>query len=190
MAHQTNYLHVEKLIYFSQTVFNWSSLLWKSREDYYRPKLFTSFFTLSETNRHTNCQKYGSCKKPFLQCLCYWHNLLRLILFFPCGNWKTFLIKDDRYPEVLFNPHILVFFGTSYSEDDCIYFLSPQYTKVGNTKVPEWSSHISNFYIMIFWSNFVFWCTTFFFMNEKCLKHLKHLWRHFLTQIIVFANSL
>ena len=70
-----------------------------------------------------NRQKYNSCERPFLQCVCYWHNLLREMFFILCNNWKVlFLIKDDRFPEVLFNRHVPVFFEASDSKEFCVSF--------------------------------------------------------------------
>ena len=40
------------------------------------------------------------------------------MLLIPCENWKTqFLIKVYRYPEVLFNPHVLAFSETNNSKE-------------------------------------------------------------------------
>ena len=48
----------------------------------------------------------------------------------------------------------------------------------------------TNFYIMIFQTNFIFWSTTFFFMNEKFLKYLKPLWKTcFFWQKSIFLQT-
>ena len=49
----------------------------------------------------TRTFKSSSCKKIFLQCICYRCNLLQWMSFIPCGNWKTFLTKVYRYFEIL-----------------------------------------------------------------------------------------
>ena len=46
--------------------------------------------------------KTDSCKNPFLQCICYCHELLRLMFFILCDTLKTLLfIKICRYSEIL-----------------------------------------------------------------------------------------
>ena len=83
---------------------------------------------------------------------------------------------------------------------ECVFYclisaiLIPKLKYHANTKVPEWSSHISNFYIMVFWSTFSFWCTTFSFMNEnflafwKLLKILKaYFWHKLMFLQIVYS---
>ena len=46
-------------------------------------------------------------------------------------------------------------------------------------------------YSLNFLFTFVFWCTTFFFINEKFLKYLKLLWKHvFYDTNYCFINSL
>ena len=42
----------------------------------------------------------AAAKAIFLQCVCYWHNLLRWMFFLVCDNWKTLLfVKVYRYSE-------------------------------------------------------------------------------------------
>ena len=52
----SNYLRVEKEVYFSLTVFIWSSVLKKFKEDSYGPKYTISILSLSEKKRLTNLQ--------------------------------------------------------------------------------------------------------------------------------------
>ena len=52
----SNYLHVEKEVYFLLTVFIWSSVLKKFKEDSYGPKYTISILSLSEKKHLTNLQ--------------------------------------------------------------------------------------------------------------------------------------
>ena len=70
LAHQTKYLHKVKNFYFSQTMFIWSSFLYKCKDDSHGPKYTIVFFILSEKKRLTTF-KSSSCKKLFLQCVQY-----------------------------------------------------------------------------------------------------------------------
>ena len=54
--------------------------------------IYHTHFTLSEKKRPKGF-KCSSCKNPFFQCVCYWNDLLRLMLFIPCYNCKTLLFK-------------------------------------------------------------------------------------------------
>ena len=71
-------------------------------------------------------------QKPFLQRVYSWCKLFRKIIFVPCDNWKTMLfIKVYRYPEILFNRHVLVLFETSDLKKSYFNF----YLDYRNTKV-------------------------------------------------------
>ena len=62
---------------------------------------------------HSQIFKDSSCKKIFLQCLCYWYNLLRRMFSILCDTWKTiFLIKVYWYSVFLF-----------FFQPPCYYFL-------------------------------------------------------------------
>ena len=54
LARQT--IYVWKKVYFLLTVFIWSSVLKKFKEDSYGPKYTISILSLSEKKRHTNLQ--------------------------------------------------------------------------------------------------------------------------------------
>lgn len=43
LAHQNNYLHIEKQNCFLKSVFIWSTFFWKTKEDSHRPKHTTIF---------------------------------------------------------------------------------------------------------------------------------------------------
>ena len=73
-----------------------SSLLRKSKEDSYRPKYTISFVTLSEKKRLRNAQKYSNCEKSFLQCLCYWYNVLRSIRYF----YSMWQLEDNVFYKI------------------------------------------------------------------------------------------
>ena len=123
MAHQANYLNVQKLIYFPRTVFTWSSFLWKSKEDSCRLKYITSFFALSKTINTQTVKSIAATKNLFSSVYVISTTCFDKYFLIPCGNWKTlFLIKDDRYPEDLLNCHVLVFFETSNLKEYVFYF--------------------------------------------------------------------
>ena len=58
-------------------------------------KMYYIFLALSLKRNGSQTFKCSSSNKPFLQCICYWYNLLRQKCFFIlCDNWKTlFFIK-------------------------------------------------------------------------------------------------
>ena len=56
--------------------------------------ILATFFVLLLKRSDSQTFKYSSSKNPFLQCVCYCYNLLRLMFFILCDNWKTlFSIK-------------------------------------------------------------------------------------------------
>ena len=72
---------------FTQTVFNWSSPLYKSKR------------RLVQTKYHW--KKAAAAKNFFLRCVCYRCNLLRWMFFVPCDNWKLlFFLKVCRYCDI------------------------------------------------------------------------------------------
>ena len=81
---------------FTQTVFNWSSPLYKSKR------------RLVQTKYHW--KKAAAAKNFFLRCVCYRCNLLRWMFFVPCDNWKLlFFLKVCRYCDI-FSTVILSFY--------------------------------------------------------------------------------
>ena len=57
-----------------------------------------SYFVWKETSHKP--LKVAAAINPFLQCVCYWYNLLRWMFFILCDNWKTLLfMKVYRYSE-------------------------------------------------------------------------------------------
>ena len=58
------------------------------------------FHCLKRTNSQT--LKSSSCKKHFLQCVCYRHNLLLLMFLILFGNWKSlYFVKVCNYFEII-----------------------------------------------------------------------------------------
>ena len=123
----SNYFRKEKQIYFLQTVFIWSSFLWKSEEDSHRPKYTTSVFLCLKRNDSQTFKK-SNCKKHFLQCVFYWNNSLRYFSFHVIAGKHGFFFKVSRYPESLFNRHVLAFFETSDLKEVCILFIISRIT--------------------------------------------------------------
>ena len=53
--------------------------------------------------------KSGSCKNPFLQCVCYCYNLLQWMFFILCDNWKALLfMKVCHYSEIFLSAILLL----------------------------------------------------------------------------------
>ena len=76
------------------------SVFKKCKEDSYRPK-YTTRFLLCLKRNDSQIFKNSSCKKPFLQSVCYWFNLLWWMFFILCDNWNTlFFIKTSPFSEV------------------------------------------------------------------------------------------
>ena len=76
-----------------ETVYIWSSLLWKTKEDSHRPK-HTIVFLLCLKRNDSQASNSNNCKKLFLQCASYWYNLLGVMFFIPCGNSKTLVFLE------------------------------------------------------------------------------------------------
>ena len=51
---------------------------------------------LSEKKRLRNAQKYSNCEKSFLQCLCYWYNVLRSIRYF----YSMWQLEDNVFYKI------------------------------------------------------------------------------------------
>ena len=136
----------------------------------YRPK-YTSSFLICPNLNDSQTFKSSSCKKFFLQYVCYWCNLLRRMFFVPCDNWKTlFFLKVCRYYEI-FSTAISSFWKTSVFYiifTVTVLMLSPK------IKLPYT-------YLCIFISLF-FDSSTLFFINEIFLRNSKYPWKHVFTK--------
>ena len=117
LVHQTKYLHTANQIYFTQTVFIWSSLPYKSTED---PTEQSSLqvFLLCLNQNYSQTFKSSSCKQNFLQCVCYKCNLLRWIFLFQVITGSLSLLWH------YFNRHVIVFFERSVWKKSVFYFIS------------------------------------------------------------------
>ena len=70
--------------------------------------------------------KSGSWKQSFLQCVCYWYNLLRWMFFILCDNWKTLLfIKVYRYCGIFLYAMLLLSLKPVFWKKSVFYALSP-----------------------------------------------------------------
>ena len=95
----------------------------KTRTDQSIPRVF--LLCLKRNDPQTF--KSGSCKNPFLQCVCYWYNLLRWMFFILCDNWKTLLfMKVCRYSEIFLSAMLLLSLKTEFWKKSVFYTLSPQ----------------------------------------------------------------
>ena len=66
--------------------------------------------------------KSSSCKKHFLQCVCYRCNLLRWMFFISCGSWKTLLlIKVCRQFATLLTAILLLFLKQVFCKKSVFY---------------------------------------------------------------------
>ena len=93
----------------------------KTRTDQSIPRLFLCCLKRNDPQTF----KSGSCENPFLQCVCYWYDLLRWMFFILCDNWKTiFFIKVYRYSESFSNRHAVSFFGRSVLKEIRVFFIS------------------------------------------------------------------
>ena len=71
--------------------------------------------------------KSGSCKNPFLQCVCYYYNLLRWMFFILCDTWKKLLfMKVYRCSEIVLSAMLLLSLKPVYCKKSVFYALSPQ----------------------------------------------------------------
>ena len=79
---------------------------------------------LKETNDKSS--KSGSSKNPFLQCTCYWYNLLRWMFFILCENWKALLFMIVyRYSEILLTVMSLLSLKPLFWRKSVFHPLSP-----------------------------------------------------------------
>ena len=95
----------------------------KTRTDQSIPRVF--LLCLKRNDPQTF--KSGSCKNPFLQCVCYCYNLLRWMFFILCDNWKTLLfMKVCRYSEIFLSAMLLLSLKPVFWKKSAFYALSPQ----------------------------------------------------------------
>ena len=136
----------------------WSSLPWKSKEDSYRPK-YTSFFFTVKKETTNEPSKVLTRKNLFLQC--YWSVLFISVIGTTCfdvffhDNWKVlFFEKDYCWLEVLSNRHVLTFFEINNLKEIRILFFTSKTAVEFNTKTPKWSSRMS--YLVDFFNCCIF----------------------------------
>ena len=69
----------------------------------------------------------GFRKNLFLQCVCYWYNLLWWMFLILCDNWKTLLfIIVYHYPEIILTAMLLLSLKPVFWRKSAFYPLSPQ----------------------------------------------------------------
>ena len=125
-------LHIRLNIYIwrtklsSHTVFIWSSLLKKCKEDTYIPKYTTNFFAPSEKKPHKPF-KLAVAKRSFASVYIIDTTCFDEYFLFHAITRGFIVIQIYRYLEVWCNRHVAAFFETSILEGVCIlYPLSPQ----------------------------------------------------------------
>ena len=95
----------------------------KTRTDQSIPRVFLLCLKRNDPQTFTS----ASCKNPFLQCVCYWYNLLRWMFFILCDNWKTLLfMKVCRYSEIFLSAMLLLSLKPVFWKKSVFYALSPQ----------------------------------------------------------------
>ena len=108
-----------------QTVFIWSSVLWKIKEDSYRPKYITCFYFCLKRN-DSQTFKRSRCKKKFLRCVCYWHSFDKGFLFHVITGRHTFLKKCIVTLRFFSNAMLLLSLKQVIWKKSLFYFLSPE----------------------------------------------------------------
>ena len=108
-------------------------------------------------------------EKPFLQCVCYWYNLLWCFVAHCDYRKALFFIKVYFYSEVLFNCRVLAFFWNK--EFVRILFvistiLIPKPTYKARTKVLKWSFQVS--YLLNFLKVLLFFDAPQISLQMKC----------------------
>ena len=87
----------------------------------------TLFYSLWKETHKPLTFKRGSFKKAFLQCVCYWYNLLQWIFFFPCHLWKAlFFMEVYHYSEVFLTAMLLLSLKPAFWKKSVFYSLSRQ----------------------------------------------------------------
>ena len=95
----------------------------KTRTDQSIPRVFLLCLKRNDPQTFTS----ASCKNPFLQCVCYWYNLLRWMFFILCDNWKTLLfMKVCRYSEIFLSAMLLLSLKPVFWKKSIFYALAPQ----------------------------------------------------------------
>ena len=89
LAHQTKYLHIENFSSHKQYLFN-LVLPTNVKKTHTDKSILQTFLLCLKTNVSLTF-KSNSCKKVFPKCVYHWYNLLRLMFFIPCDNWKMML---------------------------------------------------------------------------------------------------
>ena len=78
----------------------------------------------------------AAATKPFLQCVCYLHNLLWWIFYILCDNWKTlFFVKVYSYFERSSNRHVAAFFKEVFLKRSVFYAIRSSRPEVSVKKV-------------------------------------------------------
>ena len=86
-------------------------MLKKARTDQNIPRVFLLFLKRNDPQTF----KSGSCKNPFLQCVCYCYNLFRRMFFILCDNLNTLLfMKVCRYSEIFLSAMLLLSLKTEF----------------------------------------------------------------------------
>ena len=102
--------------------------------------------------------KSSSCKKTFLQCVCYWYNLFRRLFLSHVITVRHFFIQVYCYSAAFFHRHVVTIFLKSVQKEFHILSPSSPQNHIGppnfifdnvfqSLSFPEWS--------------------TFFFMNRS-----------------------
>ena len=94
----SHYLHIEKQVYFSKTVFFWPYLLWKPNEESYRPSILFSSHCLKRNDSQTF--QSSNCKKRFIQCVCHCYTWFWCFLLHVTTEKTLFFKKVCQYTDV------------------------------------------------------------------------------------------
>ena len=86
--------------------------------------IYLTLIRLNRIKELTNLQS-GSCKRNFLQCVCYRCNMLPWMVFILCDNWKTlFFTRVCRYFEILSTAIILLYLKQVFWKKSIFYVIS------------------------------------------------------------------
>ena len=101
----------------------------------YNPVYHTFFYFVWKETTHRPLS--DNSKNPFLQCVCYWYNLLRWMFFILSDNWKTLhFIIVYRYSEIALTAMLLHSLKPLFWRKSIFYALTPQKYDA-NTTVPK-----------------------------------------------------
>ena len=117
--------------------------------------------------------KSSSCKKSFLQCVCYKCNLLRRMFFVPCDNWKTlFFLRVCRYCEIFSTALPFSLKQVFWKKFESLMLMLSSKIKVSYTRlIQTWKTVVADFFMIKFFTFFILWSSLIYNASARHERH-------------------